>query len=881
MTAAPGPATAVPAAAMLRTAGRPDPIGLDEAHPRLSWRLDLAPPAIEQVAFAVQVATDPSFSPAGIVWSADVDCVESAVVFGGAPPGSREQRFWRVRVTDDRGRTGSWSAPASWETGLLTPHDWVARWIGWIDPAGPSWSARSPILRRSFRLARPAARARAYVTALGLVELTINGRPVGTDRLAPGWTDYRRRVQYQTADIADLLRPGENVVAARLGRGWFAGDVAAFGAEHYGDHPALLAQIEVVHTGGRRTTLATDATWRAHPGPLVADDLLMGEVVDARDEPSGWREPGFVDEDWRPVVICAGPGGQLVAQRDPGATVVAELEPCRITGAGPGRRIVDFGQNIAGHVRIRLSQGPGETITIRHAEVLDDRGGLYTANLRIARQTDAYTARGDAEEVFEPRFTTHGFRYAEISGLATDLDPGRLRARAVSSMGRLVGSFSCSDELVNAIHRNVLWGVRGGLVGLPTDCPQRDERLGWTADAAAMAPVALFLGDTAALFEKWLVDLADAQTPSGAYSDVAPRIGVTGSGNAGWADAGVEVPWLVYRRTGDVRVIERQYDSMRRFLRFLDADHVGGIRHGGRYGDWLALEGPTGLELIGTAYLAHAATLVARMARLLGRDDDASAAGRLAARAAAAFRHRFTIAAGRLEHETQTGYALALAFDLLPRAGRSTAADRLASLIEAADGHLLTGFLGTRYALPVLSDTGHHELAARLVRQDTFPSWGYQVRQGATTIWERWDSWTAERGFADPGMNSFNHAALGSVADWLHQHLAGLAPGTPGYRTMLVRPGPAAGIDRAYASHESAHGRHSVEWHADGRSLEVRLEIPPNTFADVVLARDARSSWVDGARARAGTGALVRVATTGSERRLRLSWGAHVVNVEP
>jgi alpha-L-rhamnosidase len=640
-----------------------------------------------------------------------------------------------------------------------------------------------------------------------------------------------------------------------------------------------MAQIEVDLADGRRLVIPTDTSWRAHPGPLVKDDLLMGESCDARDEPAGWDAPGFGDDDWRPVVVQAGPGGRLVAQRGPGVGIVDELAPRTITLVEPGRRIVDFGQNIAGHVRVQASGNVGTTFVIRHAEALDPQGGLYTANLRSATQTDSYTFRGEGSEVFEPRFTTHGFRYAEIGGLAEGLDPSQLTARVLSSIGPATGSFACSDELVNAIHRNVVWGLRGGLVGIPTDCPQRDERLGWTADAAAMAPSALFLGDTAPLFEKWLGDLADAQLPSGAYPDIAPRIGVTGSGNAGWADAGVLIPWLIYERTGNASVIERQYDSMRRFLRFLGADHVGGLRHGGRYGDWLALEGPTSLELIGTAYLARSAALFVRMARLLGHDGDADEVARLAAQARATFRRRFTTASGTLGEETQTGYALALGFDLLPRHARSVASDRLARLIEAADGHLLSGFLGTGLVLPALSDHGHHELATRLARQDTYPSWGYEVRQGATTIWERWDSWTPEAGFADPSMNSLNHAALGSVADWLHQHLAGLAPGSPGYRTMLVRPRPAAGIEWAQASHESPHGSQSVEWTADARRLDVTVEVPPNTFAEVVVPGTGRTLSVDGHRPRPGVRGVVRVASSAGERRLTLSWGRHHIAV--
>jgi alpha-L-rhamnosidase len=873
----------LPLAVDLRTERRVDPIGLDEPRPRLSWRVRLAEGATRQASFAVQVATDPTFSSTAVTWSPRaVVGADPAIVYDGPPLRSRDRRSWRVRLVDDREAQGPWSTPASLEMGLLAPDDWVARWIGWIDPTLPSWSSRSPLLRRAFRLGGTPVAARVHRTALGLVELTINGRRVGSDHLAPGWTDYRQRIQVRTSDVLDLLRPAENVIAARLGRGWYAGDVGQFGAEQYGDYPALLAQLEIELAGGRRMTVATDASWRAHPGPLVADDLLMGERVDARDEPAGWQEPGFRDDDWSPVVLAAGPGGRLVAQRDAGVVVVAELTPRAIRRLDADRQVADFGQNLAGHVRIRAAEPAGTTIVIRHAEALTPEGDLYTANLRTARQTDGYTFRGagagegGGEETFEPRFTTHGFRYAEISGLTEDLDPDRIVARAVSSLGPEAGSFACSDELLNAIHRNVVWGLRGGLVGIPTDCPQRDERLGWTADAAAMAPSALFLGDAVPVFEKWLVDLADAQLPSGAYPDVAPRIGVTGSGNAGWADAGILVPWLLYRRTGDIGVIERQYDSMHRYVRFLEADHAGGIRHGGRYGDWLGLE-PTSLELIGTAYLARSAAVFVRMARLLGRTADADAMKRVATVATTAFRRRFVTGDGELRDESQTGYALALGFGLLPPAARSIAAARLASLVEAAGAHLLTGFLGTEPVLPALSDHGFHELATRVVRGDTYPGWGYQVRQGATTIWERWNSWTPEDGFANPGMNSLNHAALGSVADWLHEHLAGLAPGEPGYRTTLVRPGPAAGIEWARASHESPHGHHSVAWHADDARLEVTVEVPPNTFADVVLPGAAGSLHVDGARPRAGASGVVRVVSSPRARRIRLAWGRHVV----
>ncbi len=867
-----------PRAHDLRVEGRTDPIGLDEERPVLSWRVELAPGAARQATFAIDVARDASFAPRVIVWSqSGVATSESATTYDGPPAASRERRYWRVRLDDDRGSAGPWSPTAAWEMGLLEAGDWDARWIAWIDPATASWSSRSPILRRSFRLpGAPPSRARAFVTALGLVELTINGRRVGDDLLAPGWTDYRRRIQYRTSDIADVLRPGENVVAARLGRGWFAGDVGQFGAEQYGDYPALLARIEVDLAGGRQFVITTNPSWRAQPGPLVADDLLMGEWFDGRADPSGWTEPGFDDRAWLPVIVRADPGGRLVAARDRGVESVEEIAPRAISRVGPDRHIVDFGQNLAGHIRVCAAQPAGTTVVIRHAEALDAEGGLYTASLRTAKQTDSYTFSGDGVEVFEPRFTVHGFRYAEISGFPDPLDSNLVTARVISSMGPETGSFACSDELVNAIHRNVLWGLRGGLISIPIDSPQRDERLGWTADAAAMAPSGLFLGDTAAVFEKWLVDLADAQLPSGAYPDVAPRIGVTGAGNAGWADAGVIVPWLVHQRTGSLRVIERQYDSMARYLRFLDADQTAGIRHGGRYGDWLALEPRTSLELIGTAYLVRSAALFVKMARLLGRDDDAALMARLAARSRQAFRRRFVGADGRLHHETQTGYALALGFELLPPAARTTAAGRLAGLVEAAGAHLLTGFLGTGQVLDALTDHGWHELATRVVRQDTFPGWGFEVRQGATTIWERWDSWTPDGGFADPTMNSLNHAALGSVADWLHRAVAGLAPAEPGYATMLVRPRPGVGFQWARASHESRHGQHAVEWAVDRGHLELTVEVPPNTAARIVLPGGAQRVVVDGRTARVR--AAVRDTISGElVRHLDLDCGRHIV----
>jgi len=828
----------------LTTERRVDPLGIDEPRPRFGWRVIADRDGHSSSAFRIQVATSVDALDHGSHWDTGEVAVAGTTTtsYAGPPLQSRGRYHWRAQVIDQRGVRSGWSRPATFEMGLLRRDDWRARWIGsarteLASERSDQWHAGgpAPYLRRAFELDGCVVRARAYVTALGLYELRINGRRIGEQRLAPGWTDYRHRIQYQVYDVTADLRPGDNAIGLALADGWYAGAVAWFGSHFYGDAPAGFVQIEVDLDDGRSIVITSDGSWRARSGPATLADLLAGEHLDRRAEPDGWDSPGFDDREWAPVRLLADPGVPLVAGRDEGVRAIADLAPLTIESRGDGRFVVDFGQNIAGHVRL-VAQGPaGTTVTVRHAEVLDSDGELYTANLRSAAATDTVTLKGGASEVFEPRFTFHGFRFAEISGYPGPLSADLVTARALSSVVDMIGSFECSDPLVNAIFRNSAWSLRDNFIGIPMDCPQRDERLGWTADAQLFAPSALFIADVANTLEKWLIDLEDAQHPSGAYPDYAPAVFEVAYGNAGWADAGVLVPWALFEATGDRRILERRYASIRRYLAYLEGDQTDGIRSGGRYGDWVSVGRRASGDLVGTAYLAQTSDVASRIARVLDHRSDTARWGRLARAARRAFAAAFVEPDGLIAGATQTGQALALGFHLLPERLRPLAAARLAAMIEEVGVHLQTGFLGLPLVLPALSEHGYHELACQLVTQEEPPSWGFEVRQGATTIWERWNGWAPEAGFADPDMNSFNHYAFGAVVEWLVRHLVGLAPAEPGYRRVLIAPRPAPGFTFARARHEAPRGSTAAEWTLDATRLTVRATIPPDASGAVRL----------------------------------------------
>jgi alpha-L-rhamnosidase len=823
------------------------------ATPRLSWRLASDRAGVRHTGYEIQVTAEPTL---------DIDVVETSGVVASpsplyatwpaAPLHSRQVRWWRVRVRTDRGLT-AWSEPARVEAALLDPADWVARPVTLASDIGRATAGPVPLLRREFDLDATVASARLYVTALGVHDVAINGHPVSNELLEPGWQSYHHRLLYASYDVTDLLTDGRNAISAAVGDGWYRGTLTWLETRNvYGDVNALLAQLEMRLVDGRAVTVATDSRWRAATGAVRAADLYDGADVDLRLEQPGWRLPGFDDASWQPVTELDLPA-RLEQRTMPPVRVVATRLPTTEPNAD-GNLLVDAGQNLAGYLRIRVRGPAGSTVTVRHAEVLDADGRLHTAALRKARATDTYVLADDEPVVLEPAFTFHGFRYAEIAtspGVSVDM----VEVAVVASDLTPTGEFECSDERVNQLFRNVTWSQRGNFLALPTDCPQRDERLGWTGDIMVFTPTAAANADARAFLANWLVDLAHEQRADGNVPSVVPNV-IQGHqfeyGGVGWGDAATVVPWRLYEAYGDVDVLRRQYPSMTAWVdwgasrRGEDGTWIGDFQ----LGDWLDPGAPpdepekatTNSDFIATAYLSYSAGLVARTAALLD-DDKAAAYAELRDHAAAAAWSRWS------DHAitTQAGCAIALQLGIAPPAQRQHVADALAALVRASDGRIATGFLGTPLILPALTSGGHVEEAYRLLLNTDCPGWLYQVLHGATTTWERWDAiqpdgsiHAGEMASGEGGMLSFNHYAYGAVAEWLYRSVAGLAPDPddPGYATVVMAPVPGGGLSHARARIRTPYGPASTAWTLDGGVLAVDLEIPPGARGRFVAPPD-------------------------------------------
>ncbi|CAM5608833.1 Alpha-L-rhamnosidase [Streptomyces alboniger] len=756
----------------------------------------------------------------------------------------------RVLVTDaewkaaDKEPSGDWQA-TGYDDGSWPAAKLLAAWGA--GPWGKVVPSHSPAaqLRHEFRLRdRKVARARLYSSALGLYEAYLNGERIGEDRLAPGWTDYRKRVQYQTYDVTELVSSGANALGVTLASGWYAGNVGWFGPHQYGERPAFLGQLEITYTDGSTERVLSGTKWRAALGPVIQADLMSGEEYDARRETKGWTRPGFDDSRWVAADTVEKVSAALVAAVDGPTRVEHDIRAQRMTEPKPGVFVYDLGQNMVGVVRLTVSGTAGTTVRLRHAEVLNPDGTIYTTNLRTARATDTYTLKGGGKETYEPRFTFHGFRYVEVTGYPGKPPLDAVIGRVMHTSAPFTMDFETDVPLLNQLHSNITWGQRGNFVSIPTDTPARDERLGWTGDINVFAPTATYVMESARFLTKWLDDLRDGQSDDGAFTDVAPYIGPVGKGVAGWGDAGVTVPWALYEAYGDTRVLEQAWSSMLKWLDYLEKHSSGYLRPAEGYGDWLNIQDETPKDVIGTAYFAHSAALVARTAEALGKDPAPYTS--LFRGVRDAFRAAY-VTDGRVKGDTQTAYVLALSMDLLAEGDRKPAADRLVELIRSKEWHLSTGFLGTPRLLPVLTETGHHDVAHRLLVQRSFPSWGYQIDRGATTMWERWDSIKPDGGFQDAGMNSFNHYAYGSVGEWMYANIAGIAPAEPGYGKVRVRPRPGGGVTRARARFDSVRGPITTRWEADSDGFSLTLTLPAHTTAEVWIPAEKASQVRHGA----------------------------------
>jgi alpha-L-rhamnosidase len=869
---------------------RANPLGIDITTPRLSWQMQTARQGARQTAYRVFAASDPANLREGAADLWDSGKVESDqslhVVYAGQKLGSRQRVYWNVTVWDESGSANQ-GVPAWFEIGLLKRKDWKAKWIGSSMVGGPRSTVPAPYLRKTFTLPGSVKSARLYVTALGLYECAINGKIVGEDVFTPGWTDYHKRVQYCVYDVTKLLTSGDNVVGAILGDGWAVGHSGWNHRQAFADRPRLFAQLEVTLADGNTITVVTDRTWKTQIGPLLENDMLMGESYDARLEFPGWDKPGFDDKTWDKVETFDDPGMAIVATNGPTVRRINELkpisDPVEKGRFNRERFIFDMGQNMVGRVRLKGSAPAGTTVTLHFAEVTNADGTLYTTNLRSARVTDYYTFKGQGEEVWEPKFTFHGFRYVEMLGYPGKVNRDTLTGIVLHSEMEPTGEFESSEPLLNQLQHNILWGQKGNFVDVPTDCPQRDERLGWTGDIQVFVRTAAYNLNVASFMTKWAQDVADSQGAQGEVPAVVPfSRGVPEDGGPAWADAAVICPWTIYLCYGDKRILENNYKVMSKFMEFIINASPGYIRCAPDFegwpgfGDWLSINADTPRDLIGTAFLAYDASLMEQVATVLGKTSDAKkyrkvfeetkaafgkrylkgGEGAVASAPASAMRRRVEqadgISRGNLKvvdygpvtsevfnteqfTPTQTSYILALHFDLLPAELRPLAVAELVADLERRNMHLSAGFVGSPYLPHVLSSNGRLDTAYALLHQKGWPSWLYAVTQGATTIWERWDGWTEENGFQSPEMNSFNHYAYGAIGAWLYNTVAGIEidPAQPGYKHSILRPQPGGGLTHACGKLKTMYGELLSEWKLNGNKFEWTVIVPPNTTATV------------------------------------------------
>ena len=710
--------------------------------------------------------------------------------------------------------------------------------------------ATVPYLRKAFSVAKPVTRATIYATALGIYELRLNGKRVGDHFLAPEWTDYTKRLRYQEYDVTSLLVPGSNVLGAQVANGWYSGHIGNGGYQRWGTSPALFGQLELTYADGTTARIITDGTWKSHASPLLATDFMLGEDYDATQEIRGWDRPGFNDADWLPVAERGEATRTLDGQVMEPVRQLREVPTKSLTEPKPGHWTYDLGQNMVGVVRLKISAAAGTRITLRHAEMLNPDGTVYTANLRGAPSIDTYICLGGGMETWQPKFTFHGFRYVELTGLTGSPGKDAVTGIVIGSDTPRTGEFTCSDARVNQLQSNIEWGQRGNYLSVPTDCPQRDERLGWMGDAQVFVRTATYNADVAAFFTKWLVDVTDSQEPAGQFADVSPFAGPS-KGTPAWGDAGVICPWTIYQAYGDLQLLQRQYPSMVRWVEYNRSVSVKHIRSGNRgsdYGDWLSIGADTSKELIGTAYYAYSTSLVAKAAAVLGKAADAQAYGKLFEEIKQAFIEKYISADGHVSGNTQCGYVMALKFNLLPAELRAKAAEYLEADIIAKNYHLSTGFVGVSYLLPELTKAGKTDTAFRLLLQDTFPSWLFSVKMGATTIWERWDGWTPDKGFQDIGMNSFNHYSLGSCGEWLYASVAGIDcdPAQPGFKQIIIKPVVSTRLSAANGRLRSIHGLITSAWTSSNGKFTLATSIPANTTATVYVPTQDVASVLEG-----------------------------------
>jgi len=824
-----------------------NPLGLDILNPRMSWQIQTPESNFKQTAYEIRVAESPvMFSKKDkLKWSSGKVISDQSVniEYQGLILESGKRYYWQVRIWDNKQKSTSWSEPAWWEMAILDPTLWNANWI--IDKEKSPDDHRPVYFRKEFACSKKIQSARLYISSLGLYQANLNGKKVSADLFTPGWTSYNKRLQYQVYDISDMLN-SENAIGVILADGWYRGKVGwERKGNYYGDKLALLAQVEVTYSDGTIQQVVTDSSWYVSNGAIISSDIQDGEFYDARLEMPGWDCPGFTSVSWVSSKIFDYPKNTLIASRSYPVRAITEFKAQKIIITPKGETVLDLGQNIVGWVRLKVEGQKGDHVVLKFAEVLDKEGNFYTRNLRAAKATDEYILKGGGEEFFEPHFTFHGFRYVKLEKFSGIPDLNSITGISIHSDMPLTGTFVCSDKQINQLQQNIQWTQRGNFIDVPTDCPQRDERLGWVGDAQLFAPTAAFNFNVAPFFTKWLLDLAKDQLPNGMVTYVVPDVlmGKRG-GSAAWSDASVIIPWTVYQAYGDTGILVKQYPSMKAWIEYVrqrageDCLWTGDFQ----YGDWLSFAttlpdypgATTDKDLIATAYYAFSTDRLAKIAALLGKIEDARKYSNLALKIRNAFQKEYITPAGRIVSNTQTAYAIALTFGLIPDTLVSKAAGYLAEDVGKMK-HLTTGLVGTPLLCKALSDHGYADLAFMLLIRKEYPSFLYPVTLGATTIWERWDGQKPDGSFQDQGMNSFNHYALGSIGEWLYSYVTGIGidQKNPGYKHFFLQPHQGGGLTFANAELKTLFGIIKSGWKLEDGQILYSCSVPPNTSATV------------------------------------------------
>lgn len=863
-----------------------NPLGIDERHPRLNWTLVSSRRAEKQTAYEIVVASSQgrAFAGDGDLWSTGktISDATNAIAYDGHPLVSGQRVWWKVRVWDRDGRPSAWSPVSWWEMALLSsdppspaggpdPANWHGHWIARAPFAGDDAAAREPLplFRRSFTLDGSVRRARAYISGLGYFELTVNGRRIGDHQLDPAFTRYDRRVLYVTHDLTEALRSGENVIGVALGNGWFnVGTKAAwdFDQAPWRATPRLIAEVRIEMEDGQTVVLASDETWKTIAGPITFSDIYGGENYDARLEQPGWDEPAFDDRAWQPARIVDASKGRLVAQAMHPVRVTRVIKPMAMSQPAAGVFLFDVGQNLTGNAELAISGPPGSRVTLRYGERLDARGRLDQSDIgrHIFKfgpgqqfQTDIYTLKGEGTERWKSRFTYHGFQYIEVTGAPGPLTRENIRIHILHSDVPETGMFESSDPILNRIWANGRWSYLGNLVGIPTDCPHR-EKNGWTGDAHIACEQGLFYQDCITVYEKWMNDLEDEQFITGALPGIVPTNGrwgyAFGSGPA-WDSAFLIVPWHLYEYYGDAAALRRHYAGARKYVDYLATrakDHIVGIG----LGDWSIWKARTPADITDTAYYYRGARIVAVVARMLGRDDEAEKYDTLADEIRQAFNRAFyDPKAGFYRPGTQTALGCALYVGLVEPHDEARVVRSLVSAIEANDGHVDFGFLGSKYVFNALAAHGHADLAYAMIMHESPPSYAWQIAQGATTLWEEWD-----------GSKSRNHTFFGDVNAWMMKTIAGINfdPAEPGFKRIVIKPHAVGDLSSAKAHYDSIRGRIVSAWTLKDGEFRLDVTIPAHCTATIhVPAMDPSAIRESGCALADATGVELRMFESG------------------